>query len=94
MVRQERTAPMRCWKCSHFIDGRTEIPGVTIKPAPVDGDVSLCWYCGAIGIYVGTPPLAIREPRPEEEQAIRAEPRIKELLNKMAVYRIARGGSL
>lgn len=87
MPQPERTAPMVCPGCGTANDGRMDASVTVIYGA--DGDVSVCFYCSAIAIYVGTPPVALREPTEQELAEIKADPGIQKLLADLTLYRMA-----
>ncbi len=85
----ERTAQMMCPGCSSPVDARFQTGSVSAGAA--EGDVSVCFYCSALGIYVGTPPMALRAATPEEERALRREPQIKRMLADLMLFRAKEG---
>lgn len=40
---------------------------------PEDGDVSICWGCGVIGIFAGDPLSHVRHPTDEERRELMAD---------------------
>jgi hypothetical protein len=43
-----RTPAALCWHCDRMLDAASAIEG---HDAPGPGDVSLCMYCGAVGVF-------------------------------------------
>lgn len=73
-------APTPCFQCGYVLDAATD-PAQTKQPKP--GDVSLCMYCGAIGIYLRPPlggALTVRPATGQERDQIRAQPNIRQIL--------------
>lgn len=58
---------------------------------PCDGDVSICWACAAIGLFVGTPPTSIRQPTPQEHDEISNAPEIQRARNAITTSSNVRG---
>lgn len=54
-------APAACWHCGQTLDAAKAMNG---QQAPSAGDVSLCAYCGEIGIFADE--RLLREPTDEE----------------------------
>jgi hypothetical protein len=86
--RPERTAPMTCPGCGEMVTGRSQAP-VNLPPDATDGDVSVCWYCSHLSIYVGTPPHALREPTEQELANLKADPGIRQTLSQLTLWRMA-----
>jgi hypothetical protein len=60
-LHETRTPATMCWHCDRMLDAAAEITG-TAEPTP--GAVSLCLYCGAVGIF--GPDLVLQRPTAEE----------------------------
>lgn len=43
---------------------------------PADGDVSICWACSCLAIFVGTPATSLRQPTDEEWTNLREDPQL------------------
>lgn len=65
-----------CPYCGHRFDRHTGEVGTQ----PKDGDVSVCWKCGAAGIFTFVNgALAIREPTENESQMIAGSKRVRQV---------------
>lgn len=62
-----------CPTCGRVNDAHQGAPDVV----PVNGDVSLCWGCGAAAVFVDVDgSLALRLPTPAEAAEIDADPEV------------------
>ncbi len=74
-----------CPKCGKELDGYTALdPGTAPKP----GDVSLCFYCGALLKFTET--LQFREPDEIDGVLLRADPTINRMLRAFEFIRAGR----
>jgi hypothetical protein len=64
-----------CWKCGYMMDKTTDARNA--PEAPREGDVSICWGCGTLGIF--TKDLTIRKPTLDEKIRLEADPFITEV---------------
>lgn len=61
---------MECWRCRYPFEAHAPV-GELRQADPVEGDVSLCWQCGAVGIFrLVDGALVIEPPTPEEVSEI------------------------
>jgi hypothetical protein len=71
----------RCWSCKSPNDCHD---GARAEDVPATGDVSLCFYCRRIGIFVETDNgLEIRRPTDEERLEIETRPGVRQALGAM-----------
>ena len=81
-----------CPDCGAGADGYTEtiMPGeVPVNAKPETGNVAICAYCGALGIYEVKPEATIiRRPTASElEDIIKTLPDIKKMVNAVKALR-------
>lgn len=74
----ERIEPVTCLGCARALDGRRAVDGV--ESPDVDGDVSICLYCGNVAIYDPTSALGLRRPTEAERFAIEVDDGIQAAL--------------
>lgn len=84
---------MECWRCRYPF----EHDGEGLRPAPAEGDVTMCWQCGAVGIVRlvdGAP--SIEAPTPAEVEELQTPAFIEQAaefeLRRRAARRAARRG--
>lgn len=84
--RDYRLEECRCWKCDKLLDVAT--PHVVNPNAvPHEGDVTVCYNCGALGSFVAGPDghLHLTQMAPQEEVAAKRQcPGIQELQDAVA----------
>lgn len=66
---QNKLVQTQCWKCKRVLDATMRPCSPTDKPQT--GDVSVCAYCGEIGIF--ETPTVIREPTKDERLTLLEE---------------------
>ena len=50
------------------------------RDRPRDGDATICWECGALGIYEDRAPGGIRKPTKHEQRALDRDERVQQIL--------------
>lgn len=90
-TREHKTADtLACWSCDAKLDGHTGVD--TDIDAPVAGSVSICIYCGALGVFVGEPVVnARRAPTNEEWREFTTDLSILRTLAQITSFHLARG---
>lgn len=72
-----------CPHCGRTNDQHTNMTGSRI---PRSGDVSVCWECACLAIYVAGPfGVSLRVPTDEEAAELAADPDLRRLLSAMRV---------
>jgi hypothetical protein len=79
-----RRSSARCPYCSKETDADAPAPG-TDDVAPEPGDVSVCFYCGGIILYVEGGGL--RKPTDEERTELLDDPGVVEAVASVLAYR-------
>lgn len=64
-----------CWKCGYKMEMTTEASREL--GAPREGDVAICFSCGALGVF--TKGLKLRKPTLDEKMNLESDPFITEL---------------
>lgn len=73
---------LQCPSCGRTNDGHD---GPTPESQPSDGDVSICWRCHALSLYVDGPfGLRLRKPTDAEAEELANDPRIRDALHLVA----------
>lgn len=74
----------RCPSCG-LVNTVAERTAADAQPAlPAAGDWSVCWGCGAVGIF--TADGGLRRPTPEEAAEVEADPEVRRIRGVMAIY--------
>jgi hypothetical protein len=74
--------PAPCPHCGRVTDAAT---GATLdSTVPADGDVSVCFYCGAIAVFSAT---GLRHPTDAERAAFLADPDVVAAVGAVLAYR-------
>lgn len=72
-------------RCPHCGVRLLASSGLTTDKPPFDGAVAICGECGGVGVFVVGPlGVTIRVPPAAEEEAIRADPRVRRALGALA----------
>lgn len=79
----------RCPQCNEVNDTSTMLPGSS-KAVPRDDDVSLCFYCGGIAIYIDNA-SRLRAATPMEAMSIESDPRIPVFRAALTLVKRRRG---
>lgn len=68
--------PVRCIACGHELQAAT---GVTVPgEPPEDGDVSMCFSCGALAIFEKKRHGGLRPMKPDERKAVEADKEVQD----------------
>lgn len=69
-----RTPQVLCWHCDRMLDGLTPAKD---DPIPEPGGVTICLYCGAVGILADD--LSMRQPIKEELDKLGEDPEFRSI---------------
>lgn len=71
---RRRTRDVQCWACGHNINGTSGMTGPIDAP-PRAGDIGVCLYCRAVGVFTGDG-VEQRPPTMPELDALERDDRI------------------
>ena len=68
-----------CPTCGKLLDAATPATDPGTRPSP--GDISVCIYCGGLGMYIAGSPVGVRALTPQErDEVITQSPDIRRIL--------------